>query len=117
RVCEFMLLDPHRIELHYYGKHETHRHESVYAGESHSTGPAGLYVHPKDGKKLVIALQESGLARPAELAATICHELGHIHLLADARIIRETADSEPLTDLLTVYFGTGIFTANSVFQF
>jgi len=112
-----MLLDPHRIELRYYGRLETHQYESVYAGESRSTGPAGLYVHPEDGKKLIVALEESGLARPAQLAATICHELGHVHLLADARIDRNTPDSEPLTDLVTVYFGVGIFAANGVFQF
>jgi hypothetical protein len=37
--------------------------------------------------------------------------------LADGRIPREAPDSEPLTDLLTVFFGAGIFTANSAFQF
>jgi hypothetical protein len=51
------------------------------------------------------------------LCLSSCHELGHVLLLADGRIARDTPDSEPLTDLLTVFFGTGIFTANSVFQF
>jgi hypothetical protein len=48
---------------------------------------------------------------------TICHELGHVHLLGDQRITHDCDDSEPLTDLLTVFFGAGIFTANSAFEF
>jgi hypothetical protein len=51
------------------------------------------------------------------LVATIAHELGHVLLLADGRIsASERPDHEPLTDLLTVYFGLGIFSANSAFD-
>lgn len=117
RLCGFMQVDPARLHLHFYSKSETHNVDSDCAGEHHSSGPAGLYIDPKDSRKLVIAVEESGLMRPAELAATICHELGHVHLLADRRIQRDEPDCEPLTDLLTVYFGAGILTANSAFQF
>jgi hypothetical protein len=117
RLCEFMLVDPARAHLQFYSQSESHEIDSAYAGERHSSGPAGLYYDPKDRQKLVIALEDSGLRRPASLAATICHELAHVHLLADGRIGRDEADCEPLTDLLTVYFGAGILTANSAFQF
>src|SRR5882757_5937601 len=95
RLCEYMLVDPARLHFQLYSKAETHVIDSAHAGESHSSGPAGLYHQPKDKKKLVIALEESGLARPAALAATICHELGHVHLLADQRIRPEEEDCEP----------------------
>jgi hypothetical protein len=117
RLCTFMLLDPSRLELSFYSHRETHNLESAHAGESSRSGPAGLFIHPKDRQKLVIALEDSGLDNPATLTATICHELGHVHLLADHRILPDTPDSEPLTDLLTVFFGAGIFNANAVFQF
>jgi hypothetical protein len=117
RLCEYMLVDPARLQLEFYSQNETHDLQSACAGETYRTGPAGLFVHPKDTKKLIIALEESGLSQPAALTATICHELGHVLLLADGHIARDTPDSEPLTDLLTVFFGAGIFTANSVFQF
>jgi len=117
RLCEFMLVKPERVMLDFYSESESHEVDSAYAGEWHRSGPAGLFIHPRDSRKLVIALEESGLQRPGTLAATICHELGHVHLLADQRIAPDTEDSEPLTDLLTVFFGVGIFTANSVFQF
>jgi len=117
RLCKFMLVDPKRLHLEFYSQTESHEIDSAYAGETHSSGPAGLYCHPEDSKILVIALEESGLLRPASLAATICHELAHVHLLADERIKRDEEDCEPLTDLLTVFFGAGILTANSAFQF
>lgn len=117
RMCEFMGVDQKRLDLDYYSASESHEIDSAHAGEWHRSGPAGLFIHPEDSKRLVIALEESGLAQPASLAATICHELAHVHLLADRRIAHTEEDCEPLTDLLTVYFGAGIFTANSAFQF
>ena len=117
RLCEFMRVDAGRLELDYYSRSETHQMDSDYAGERHHSGPAGLYRHPKGSEKLVIALEAEGLGNLGVLAATICHELGHVHLLADKRIDYEEEDCEPLTDLLTVYFGAGILTANSAFQF
>jgi hypothetical protein len=47
---------------------------------------------------------------------SIAHELGHVHLLGHDRISGEAEDHEPLTDLLTVYFGLGVLTANSVIR-
>ena len=82
-----------------------------------SSGPAVLYIHPENGQRLMIALHVMGLRNPANLVATMCHELAHVHLLADKRITGDAQDGEPLTDLVTVYFGAGIFTANSAFQF
>jgi hypothetical protein len=117
RLCAGMLVDPARLHLEFYSQSETHEAGSAYAGESHSFGPAGLYCEPKQSQKLIIALEESALLQPGSLAATICHELAHVHLLADKRIQPEETDCEPLTDLLTVYFGAGILTANTAFQF
>jgi hypothetical protein len=103
--------------LRFYSESESHSRDSQYAGESQSFGPAGLYEERNGGQTLTISLALSGLEQPASLAATICHELGHVHLLADGRISRDQDDCEPLTDLLTVYFGAGILTANVAFQF
>jgi hypothetical protein len=117
RLCGFMMVDAGRLQLEYYSQNETHELASARAGHTERTGPAGLFFHPNDSQKLIIGIEGSGLDNPANLVATICHELGHVHLLADRRIPRDAADSEPLTDLLTVFFGAGIFTANSAFQF
>ena len=117
RLCAFMLVDAAALNLHFYSKSESHQIDSPSAGQTQSSGPAGLYLQQKDRQKLTIALEEEGLHQPAQLAATICHELAHVHLLGGKRLKPDEEDSEPLTDLLTVYFGAGILTANSVFQF
>jgi hypothetical protein len=39
-----------------------------------------------------------------------------VHLLRHAGISHDTDDHEPLTDLLSVFLGLGVFTANSVIR-
>ncbi|GAA1238602.1 hypothetical protein GCM10009665_31030 [Kitasatospora nipponensis] len=51
--------------------------------------------------------------RPTALVAVVAHELGHVRLLDEVRVSAERPDHEPLTDLLTVYFGLGVFSANA----
>ncbi len=73
----------------------------------------GLYSE-LEGGRFMIAMEASQLSDPCELAATLAHELCHVHLLGHGRIDSETPDHEPLTDLLCVFMGYGIISANSV---
>jgi hypothetical protein len=79
-----------------------------------SHGAAGHY-RERDGRCL-ITISDDQAGRPMALVATVAHELGHVLLLGDRRIADDRADHEPLTDLLTVFFGLGIFAANSAFD-
>jgi hypothetical protein len=47
----------------------------------------------------------------------MAHELGHVILLDGGLMNQKPLDHEPMTDLLTVYLGLGIFTANSAGRF
>ncbi len=76
---------------------------------SHSSS-AGEYT--EDGF-LRAHIDERMLSDPLAPTATIAHELGHARLLGERRIDPERKDHELLTDLTTVFFGLGIFTANS----
>ena len=51
------------------------------------------------------------------LVGTLAHELGHVILLRPELVGRDEPDMEPLNDLLTVFLGFGIFSANSAFRF
>jgi hypothetical protein len=51
---------------------------------------------------------------PDNLIATLVHELAHVKLMGHAKM--DYVD-EYLTDLTTVFFGFGIFSANTAFQF
>jgi hypothetical protein len=108
RVCEYMDIDPGTVELSLY-QDRNPVHE-----EQWRQGTAGLY-HPEAGK-FRVWVEVANLDDPLGLVGTMAHELGHVHLLGHGRITEEAEDHEPLTDLLTVYFGLGVFTANSVIR-
>ena len=48
--------------------------------------------------------------------ATIAHELGHDILLGGGLITVDKEDHEPLTDLITVFLGLGLFMANATLR-
>jgi hypothetical protein len=66
--------------------------------------------------KFQICIEANNLDTPAHLVATLAHELGHVHLLGHSRLTAEEDDHEPLTDLLTVFLGLGVFTANAALK-
>lgn len=72
---------------------------------------AGTYEERGGG--FVIRIDRSGLDDPMGLVGTMAHELAHAKLLGANRIRREVYDNELLTDLTVVFFGLGIFLANS----
>jgi hypothetical protein len=107
RVCEYMDIDPATVELSLYQDRNP-------VNDGKWRGTAGLY-HP-EGDKFRIWVEVANLNDPLAMVATIAHELGHVHLLGHGRISDQAEDHEPVTDLLTVYFGMGVFTANSVIR-
>jgi len=116
RVCALMEVERERVDL------ETVYEEPDWGRElpqlSHKqSGAAGLYVPPQGEAKevIVVALREG--SQPPAIIATLAHELGHVLLLGDGRLARDDEQHELLTDLLTVFLGLGVFTANSAFQF
>ena len=115
RVCAYMTVDPDLIETEFFddgGKQA--RRDFAYA-EGSSECVTGHYQKRRD--KFVVSLESSQLSDPMSLVATSAHELGHVRLLGEGRVHGGFEDHEPLTDLLTVFFGLGIFTANSAFSF
>ncbi len=72
---------------------------------------AGLYA-AGDGRT-IIQIRESELDDPANFVGTAAHELAHHRLLAEGRAAPEAFDDELLTDLTSIFFGFGIFLANS----
>ncbi|WP_281897362.1 hypothetical protein [Phytohabitans aurantiacus] len=115
RLCKHMDIDPARVELEHDTADEDPGLSAHMPIHSASTGAAGHH-RLRDGRS-VIGIRDDQAQQPVALVATVAHELGHVLLLGDGRISREREDHEPLTDLLTVFFGLGIFTANAAFEF
>jgi hypothetical protein len=69
------------------------------------------------GGRAVVALDLSEAGDAAYMTAIIAHGLSHVLLLGDRRISAKRPDNERLTDLLTIFFGFGIFTANAALRY
>ncbi len=108
RVCDYMGIDAASVKLSLYEERT-----AVYEGQWHR-GTSGLYQ--SEANTFRIWVEVGNLSDPLAMVGTMAHELGHVHLLGHGRISGEEEDHEPLTDLLTVFLGLGIFTANSVIR-
>ncbi|MBV1850246.1 hypothetical protein [Catellatospora tritici] len=94
-LCWRMGVDPVRVEL-----------------ELHSQ-PAPLGHHRLRGGNSVIGVGFAHAATPDALVATIAHELGHVLLVGDERLDPADPDVEALADLVTVWYGLGVFGAGA----
>ncbi|GAA1977646.1 hypothetical protein [Catenulispora subtropica] len=65
----------------------------------------------------VIAIGMEDAPDPRHVVAVAAHELCHHKLLYRGIASSTEEDHEPLTDLATVFFGLGVFTANAAFTF
>ena len=86
--------------------------EAAKTGRSRAVGHFRI-----ENGRAVIALDQSECADPKLLTAIAVHELCHLRLLGEHRVRAERPDGERLTDLLTVYFGFGIFSTNAAMRF
>ena len=100
RVCGYMNLDPNRFDLEVIPDEEL----DDFVGE---------YIA---GERPRIVVASSQLLDMERLVATIAHELGHDILLGGGLITVEKEDHEPLTDLITVFLGFGLFMANATLR-
>lgn len=116
RVAARMGLSPGHVALEIY---DEGRHRRLTPGMISQSvdkhGTAGLYLG--DGEKEMIGVEASCLTNPTQLIAVLAHELAHVRLLGEGRLSREHVDHERVTDLTTVFFGLGIFGANSAMHF
>ncbi|GAA3469510.1 hypothetical protein [Nonomuraea roseola] len=86
------------------------------AKEHASEGTTVGHYDTEDGHH-VIGIDRRQLADRTVLTAVVAHELCHVRLLGEGRVSWEREDQERLTDLLTVYLGFGVFTANAAMRF
>jgi hypothetical protein len=119
-VARQMEIEPEHIHLEFYDD----RVKEVATGspfgqgiyltaDKDESGAAGLYWGKGQDDKYLVSLVRSKLQQPENMVATLSHELAHIKLLGENRIVD---NDEKLTDLTTIFFGLGIFNANAAFQ-
>ncbi|HET6383874.1 MAG TPA: hypothetical protein VFJ58_10820 [Armatimonadota bacterium] len=116
RVCSYMRVDPARLTLNVTHKKEDGLREILPYWSESSRGAAGLYQEHSDEEKIRITVFLDRSSQHSSVIATIAHELGHVLLLADGVVPRDAPDMEQLTDLITVFCGLGVLSANSVIR-
>lgn len=117
-VAQQMDVDTNDIELNFYNEQLLEIEGDLghtlfgqqYEDEQYS---AGLYSKGENNK-FHIAVEKGQLKEPDKIIATLAHEISHIKILGEGRL---KDNDEYLTDVVTVFFGLGIFTANSAFKF
>lgn len=111
QICRLMMVDQKLINLELFdGSAEAK--EAARSGRSRTVGHFRM-----QGGRAIIALDQSEASDLGLLTAIAAHELCHLRLLGEDRIRRDRQDGERLTDLLTVYFGFGIFSTNAAMRF
>ncbi|WP_238176635.1 hypothetical protein, partial [Kribbella albertanoniae] len=110
RVAERMGLAPGQCALSFELEGGVHRHRVGTVRE-----PTGRWIRAAAGNEIHLA---ASLAKdPVALVAIYAHEVGHELLLGTGRItFAHRPDHESLTDLITVFYGLGIFTANAAYE-
>ncbi|MFG2091133.1 MULTISPECIES: hypothetical protein [unclassified Spirillospora] len=109
-VCTVMSVDPSELTVEFFDL----RDEDDAQARKGRRAVGHYYV--RDGRP-VVGLDVSEASDADYLTAIIAHELCHVRLLGEGRITTERRDHERLTDLLTVYFGFGIFSTNAALRF
>lgn len=128
RVCSYVHVDRESVELEIFADETEELQEIMpYWRSGGGKRAAGMYVHdgaddnpeeePSEERRMVVAIRSTQLKDPMTLVATVAHELGHVILLGGGLMNPKASDHEPMTDLLTVFLGLGIFTANSARRF
>ena len=103
-IANQMEVPAEKIKLDFYDEKLMHITEG---------NPGGLYWGKIEDGSFEISLVRKLLDEPEEMVATLAHEIAHIKLLGEGRM---EENDEPLTDLTTIFFGLGIFSANAAFK-
>lgn len=116
QLCGYWDINPDEIVVKFFDDFKSKQWTEWIRPRSKFNEPGGLYtqLYTTDQKRFRIQLAKSNLDHPQLLIAVIAHELAHVKLLGGNYINRNEADMEPLTDLATIFFGFGVFVANSV---
>ncbi|MFC5861987.1 hypothetical protein ACFPT7_06760 [Acidicapsa dinghuensis] len=122
RICGYMEVDGEKIDFELMRDDQRSLRELLpewSARPESNTG--GLYMpsapDAETSERCVVAVNAGRLKDPVGLVAVIAHELCHVILLEGGLIDPDVVDHEPMTDLLTVFLGFGVFTANAAARF
>jgi tetratricopeptide (TPR) repeat protein len=116
QLCGYWNLNPNEIVVKFFDDIKSKQWTSWTYPKKFKEATGRYYqTFTAEEKHFNIELAKSNLNNPQLLVSVMAHELAHVKLLGENFVNRNDPDMEPLTDLAVIYFGFGIFMANSVF--
>jgi tetratricopeptide (TPR) repeat protein len=114
QLCSIWEVDPNEINVKFFDDIKSKQWTNL-APQGSISEPIGQYYRPytKEEKRFNIHLAKSNLEHLQLLIAVSAHELAHVKLLGSNYIKQSDPDMEPLTDLASIFFGFGLFVANT----
>jgi len=113
-IASIMDIDKRKINIDFYKQRQVETFDEIEIRQFEDVeNSTGKYFGKDKKGNYQISLEEGLLTRPTNLIATIAHELAHVKLLGEKRIVE---NDEYLTDLIPIVYGLGIFGANSIFN-
>jgi hypothetical protein len=110
RVCGYMDVVPDLVELRFIMDASVPMFVNN-SGEYLAPSAAGTFEEGE--QKYIITMNRAHMGSAMDLVGTMAHELAHVRLLGESRASSKEYDNELLTDLTVVFFGLGLFLANS----
>ena len=118
RVCELMHLQPERATPEFMRDHRAELSDKGIHVVAAKGNAAGLYFGEQfeTGRgPATVGISISLLKQPERMTAVMAHEIAHVLILGYGIIPPDFEYMEPLTDIMTVFSGFGIFSANAAF--
>jgi hypothetical protein len=110
RVCGYMDVVPDLVSLQFIAESAN---LWLLNENGHYLPPHAAGTYEEGEETFIVSIHSSELDNPMGLVGTMAHELAHVRLLGERRISDDAYDNELLTDLTVVFFGLGVFLANS----
>lgn len=114
QLCKYWDVNSNEIEIKFFDDFKS-KQWTTWIPRGKFEEPTGLYSKNSrsEEKQFIIQIAKSNLLNYQALVSVMSHELAHVKLLGGNYVHRNAPDMEPLTDLASMFFGFGIFVANS----
>lgn len=114
QVCECWNVDPNEIKVNLFDDIKSKQWNNLVPGGTiHEASGFFHQEYTTDKQRFVVRIARSNLEHYELLTTVLSHELAHVKLLGGNYIKTHERDMEPFTDLANIYFGFGIFVANT----
>jgi len=114
QLCDSYELNPDDILVKIFDDLKS-KQWSTWVINENSNEPVGYFYqsYSSEEKRFTIQIAKSNFNDSTQLVTVLSHELAHVKVIGDDFIRSDDPNLEPLTDLVNIFFGFGIFIANS----